>query len=175
MSEGDLNPETGEIPLIMNLNSKLVRNPRIGDFMRAMVAGVPGLALTRRRRLTVYQGAAGPAVSQAKPGTYLLGALWPGNGYRACRIGPISHHDAGRRWSRYAVGPAHSSGWGIRRCGRRPWLLFRCLRRCGSGGSAYSGQGASGGIAAESVSVLSTQEGSRWPTPSNGPASSSWA
>jgi hypothetical protein len=78
---GDLNPETGEISLIMDLNSKTGEESPDRGFHAAMVAGAPGLASTRGRRLAVYQGAAGPAVSQAEPGTYLLSALWPGNGY----------------------------------------------------------------------------------------------
>jgi hypothetical protein len=82
VSEGDLNPGTGEISLITDLNSKTGEKSPDRGVHAAMVASVPGLASTGRRRLTVYQGAAGPAVSQAEPGTYLLGALWPGNGTR---------------------------------------------------------------------------------------------
>jgi hypothetical protein len=80
-ARGDLNPHAGEISLDLGLNSKTGEKSPDRGVHAAMVAGVPGLASTRRRRLTVYQGAAGPAVSQAEPGTYLLGALWPGNGY----------------------------------------------------------------------------------------------
>jgi hypothetical protein len=76
-----LNPHSGEISPNLGLNSKTGEKSPDRGVHAVRVAGVPGLASTRRRRLTVYQGAAGPAVSQAEPGTYLLGALWPGNGY----------------------------------------------------------------------------------------------
>jgi hypothetical protein len=50
---GDLKPETGEISLITDLNSKAGEESPDRGFHAAMVAGVPGLASARRRRLAV--------------------------------------------------------------------------------------------------------------------------
>jgi hypothetical protein len=54
VSQGDLNRETGEISLIMDLSSKLVINPRIGDLMP--------LSIRRSGLLMRDSGIAGRAV-----------------------------------------------------------------------------------------------------------------
>lgn len=74
-TEGDLNPETGEISLNLDLNSKTGEKSPDRGVHAAMVGGARRFASTRRRR-DCGSGAAGPVSSQAELAAHLLVAPW---------------------------------------------------------------------------------------------------
>jgi hypothetical protein len=53
---GDLNPETGEISLHLDLNSKAGEESPVRGFHANIVAGAPRLASSRLRRLAAQRG-----------------------------------------------------------------------------------------------------------------------